>query len=956
LKGCGLMVWLKLRRLLSTVVAVGVVAAAVAVVQVVETQGSLQAAGTCAGTATRWTQGDGSSASPFQIQTADHLLYLSSTSAKPDWDKHFVQTADIDLTGCDWTPIGWIRQPWTDSTHAFTGHYDGGGMKISKVSVDMNEDYLGLFGVVRGGSFARMEIDIKIRAASNGWSVGGLIGMIYSPDPVTITDVSATVDVDVAGSNVGGLVGDTYDNGLVATISDVTISGSVEADGGQLGGVIGAGFAGFQITNADVTASLDGSGLVGGLVGWAGSTHSTISAATFSGTVAGAADFVGGLVGYVRSYPADQTLNIVNSVAQATVSGANNVGGIIGNVEVLCHTNEGGCLVGAVYVTDSQASGSVTATGNNAGGLVGAVQTGALVVSGSSSTSDVTAADNVGGAIGAVREAKGCHTPGMQPQNCWTWDAQVDLSGVSVAADLVGTGSAANVGGVVGLQDERAGLLALRDMSVDVDIKVDEHGRVGGVIGRARSEVVIEDVVASVAIDVTNEGSFGGVGGLIGQAAGALSVSRAAVLGSIVTREGSGSTWAVGGFAGELAPQSAEVRISEVAAVVDISGVSQHAGGLVAEISGSALDMVISDSYAAGDVSSTDASAKAGGLIGNVNATGFGFSPGALTVSDSYAVGMVTATGSNATAGGLIGVTSGTVTVSASYFDADTTGLSVSAGGTGLSTVAMQTLATFVDAGWDISSSGAGRVWVACDGVYPALMWTDAGRAASAVCAPPAPVVTTPPTTSTPPTTVPPTTVPPTPAPLPVPTGGVLPALQPGVSQVLVDGVPVSVEVFVEASTDLVMKGDGFELRLAGECSAGCSITTTADGRQVLELEERGLAKVSGEGFLAGTPVYVWLFSEPRFLGELTVNADGTFTGSVPLGDIAPGEHTLQVNGISFDGLPRTANLGVVVNALPASTTLPATGSDPLGVWVLALALLGLGVILTVRRKPYLHA
>jgi MYXO-CTERM domain-containing protein len=163
----------------------------------------------------------------------------------------------------------------------------------------------------------------------------------------------------------------------------------------------------------------------------------------------------------------------------------------------------------------------------------------------------------------------------------------------------------------------------------------------------------------------------------------------------------------------------------------------------------------------------------------------------------------------------------------------------------------------------------------------------------------------------------------------------------------------VSVEVFVEASTDLVLRGDGFELRLAGECSAGCSITTLPDGRQVLELEERGLAKVSGEGFSAGSTVYVWLFSEPRFLGELTVNADGSFSGNVPLGDIAPGEHTLQVNGISFDGLPRTANLGVVVNALPASTTLPATGSDPLGVWVLALALLGLGLILTARRRPH---
>jgi hypothetical protein len=210
--------------------------------------------------------------------------------------------------------------------------------------------------------------------------------------------------------------------------------------------------------------------------------------------------------------------------------------------------------------------------------------------------------------------------------------------------------------------------------------------------------------------------------------------------------------------------------------------------------------------------------------------------------------------------------------------------------------------------------------------------------------------VTTTPTTTTPPTTTVAPVSPLSPAPVPV-DGGVLPSLQPGQSQVLIDGVAESVEVFVEASTDLVLKGQDFELRLAGECATGCQIETTADGRQVLTLEERGLANVSGEGFSAGTPVFVWLFSEPRFLGELTVNADGSFTGTVPLGDIAPGEHTLQVNGTSFDGKPRSANLGVLVNPV-AAPVLPSTGSDPAGLWVLAVSLFALGLILTARRRP----
>ncbi len=207
------------------------------------------------------------------------------------------------------------------------------------------------------------------------------------------------------------------------------------------------------------------------------------------------------------------------------------------------------------------------------------------------------------------------------------------------------------------------------------------------------------------------------------------------------------------------------------------------------------------------------------------------------------------------------------------------------------------------------------------------------------------------PTTTVPPTVRPPTTT----VPAPVPFEGALPAMTPGAGQVSQGGVLTPVEVFVDDRTDLVMQGQDFELRLRGECASGCSIETTAEGREVVTLEERGLARVSGEGFLPGSTVYVWLFSEPRFLGELTVGADGTFTGVVPLGDIAVGEHTLQANGTSFDGVARSANLGVLVNPAalptPAAGELPSTGSNATPMVLLALVLLGFGAV-AVGRRP----
>ena len=64
----------------------------------------------------------------------------------------------------------------------------------------------------------------------------------------------------------------------------------------------------------------------------------------------------------------------------------------------------------------------------------------------------------------------------------------------------------------------------------------------------------------------------------------------------------------------------------------------------------------------------------------------------------------------------------------------------------------------------------------------------------------------------------------------------------------------------------------------------------------------------------------------------------------------------MQVNGTSFDGLPRTANLGVIVNPTAAPTpgggdVLPATGSGATPLWLLALALLGAGLVVTGRRR-----
>ncbi len=229
------------------------------------------------------------------------------------------------------------------------------------------------------------------------------------------------------------------------------------------------------------------------------------------------------------------------------------------------------------------------------------------------------------------------------------------------------------------------------------------------------------------------------------------------------------------------------------------------------------------------------------------------------------------------------------------------------------------------------------------------------------------PVATIPPTSTTapPPTTLPSstTTPPPTrtvpPTPVPAPQGD-LPELGSTDTLVTENGEAIDVELVVENDEALVLRSQDFELRLRGACTTGCTITEDTTGRETIHLDRNGGARVSGFGFLPGSLVHVWIFSEPHYLGPLLVQPDGTYEGTFPLTDIEVGGHTLQANGTSFDNLPRSANVGIVVidNTVPtpAPTALPATGSTTSGATFGAVLLI-LGAVLIWggrRRRPSL--
>jgi hypothetical protein len=121
-----------------------------------------------------------------------------------------------------------------------------------------------------------------------------------------------------------------------------------------------------------------------------------------------------------------------------------------------------------------------------------------------------------------------------------------------------------------------------------------------------------------------------------------------------------------------------------------------------------------------------------------------------------------------------------------------------------------------------------------------------------------------------------------------------------------------------------------------------CSVSILPSGRPFITMSQDGRVRVSGSGFQAGTLAQVWAFSNPILLGSLPIAEDGTFDGELGLVNLAPGEHTLQVHGLTSTGDPRSSELSLRVLA---EAELPTTGGQPTPMLLGSLALMVLGIV-----------
>ena len=158
----------------------------------------------------------------YTVTSADGLMNIAKLVNGGKTDINITLTADIDLTGKNWTPIG------TSFSNKYTGTFDGGGHTIKGLTVTTNDQFVGLFGSIGYAGTVKnvMMEDVQITSNRSSGFAGGVAG--YSDGTIENCSVSGSVSGTVY---VGGVVGAQWGGFITGCSSSATVKGTVDVGG-----------------------------------------------------------------------------------------------------------------------------------------------------------------------------------------------------------------------------------------------------------------------------------------------------------------------------------------------------------------------------------------------------------------------------------------------------------------------------------------------------------------------------------------------------------------------------------------------------------------------------------------------------------------------------------------------------------------------------------------------------
>lgn len=319
-------------------------------------------------------EGEGTSSSPFLIQTEIQLLKIIETSNDGNMIKNKYANEAFYKLGNDITITNTVSYaPWGNYTNKFSGNVDGNNHLISGIKVQNEEFSLtGVFGCLNGATISNLIISNYEQSVSNstyGWA-GIVCGEAYSTSfnnvIVKNSSISGTRSV---GSFVG--YGEELDfNNCKLMDSTVNIGASNINDGqgyignwsgGYCGEVFGTIFNNCEISNCTVNNLSTGTSSQNGILAGrfsgpceinnlsiVNSIYNAVNAVDYVGVVVGVAasdleinnstfinnqvnDIAGSCIGSIAGEIADSFGTINNVYSSGTIDGHDYLGGFYGS-------------------------------------------------------------------------------------------------------------------------------------------------------------------------------------------------------------------------------------------------------------------------------------------------------------------------------------------------------------------------------------------------------------------------------------------------------------------------------------------------------------------------------------------------------------------------------------------------------------------------------------------------
>ncbi len=260
------------------------------------------------GTSQPWVNGDGSSTSPYLIETEQHLAYFQEevTSGRTFQGEYVSLVNNLDMSadaGYKILPIGFFDEyvnaddpegSLIDESKYFLGTFNGNFKVIDNIHIEyVATDFqavggTGLFACLSEGSVVK-NVGLGSRSIITGGELtaslvgqmnGGTLQCCYSLATVNSSSTFGTGGIVAVGSN-DAVIDRCYFAGTIAGNSDV-------------GGIVGTAQYGVDITNCYNAGHIESPNgwFVGGIVGSAYDTGTTIANCYNIGTIVAAESFL----------------------------------------------------------------------------------------------------------------------------------------------------------------------------------------------------------------------------------------------------------------------------------------------------------------------------------------------------------------------------------------------------------------------------------------------------------------------------------------------------------------------------------------------------------------------------------------------------------------------------------------------------------------------------------------